>query len=113
MQGSPARFVFWWRWLLVVTAGVVLFGALLLGPIRRRSGEAWRMLLVSLLAWFVPDTLYSSWRERETPSTLEAPDAATERVGESNRLGQQLQWVGMVHLSLRGQGRVQAVAQDG
>ena len=30
MQGSPARFVFWWRWLLVVTAGVVLFGALLL-----------------------------------------------------------------------------------
>lgn len=116
MQGNPARFVFWWRWLLVVTAGVVLFGALLLlapgltrrlfglllygaqgrldtfpaealayitlthgvlgavmfgwglvllmllfGPFRRRSGEAWRMLAVSLLAWFVPDTLYSLW----------------------------------------------------
>jgi hypothetical protein len=113
---SASRFVFWWRWLLVVTAGVVLFGALLLlapgltrqlfslllygaqgrldtfpaealayvtlthgvlgavmfgwglallmllsGPFRRRSDEAWRMLVVSLLAWFIPDTLYSLW----------------------------------------------------
>lgn len=114
LRDTSARFDFWWRWLLVVTSGVVLFGALLflapsltrqlfglllygargrldtfsaealayvtlthgvlgalmfgwgmtllmlvLGPFRRRSAEAWRMLVVGLLAWFVPDTLYS------------------------------------------------------
>ena len=111
---ASARFDFWWRWLLVVTSGVVLCGAVLFlapgltrqlfglllygdqarlaafpaealayvtlthgvlgalmfgwgmtllmivwGPFRRRSAEAWRMLVVALLAWFVPDTSYS------------------------------------------------------
>lgn len=45
----------------VMLAWGLLMLMLLFGPIRRRSGEAWRMLLVSLLAWFVPDTLYSLW----------------------------------------------------
>ncbi|HEU5097710.1 MAG TPA: hypothetical protein VFU22_01610 [Roseiflexaceae bacterium] len=110
------RSVFWWRWLVVVTVGVALFGIsmvlspnrirqlfslvmfsspehisdfgepavayislthavmgavmfgwaiallfILFGPFRRDSHEAWLTLTVSLLAWFVPDTVYSLW----------------------------------------------------
>lgn len=37
----------------------VLMVKLLRGPFRRREPEAWWMLVISLVAWFVPDTLYS------------------------------------------------------
>lgn len=45
--------------------GAVMFGwgavfmFLALGPIRRGSKDAWRMFVVSLIAWFIPDTAYS------------------------------------------------------
>ena len=38
--------------------GVVLM-FLALGPVRRGSKDAWRMFVVSLVAWFIPDTAYS------------------------------------------------------
>lgn len=38
--------------------GVVLM-FLALGPVRRGSKEAWWMFVVSLVAWFIPDTAYS------------------------------------------------------
>ena len=115
MQNSQ-QFIFWWRWLIVVTFGVLLFGIgmvvapaftrhlfglllfssseslstfgapavayitlihgvlgavmfgwgvallfVLLGPFRRGSRESWLTLTVSLLAWFVPDTMFSLW----------------------------------------------------
>jgi len=108
--------LFWWRWLVVVTVGVILFGLgmvlapsftrsffglllfsssdridafggpavayitlvhavlgammfgwgiallfIVLGPFRRGSSEAWLTSTVSLVAWFVPDTLFSLW----------------------------------------------------
>jgi len=37
----------------------VLMLLVLRGPFRRREPEAWWMLVISLVAWFVPDTLYS------------------------------------------------------
>ena len=107
---------FWWRWLIAVTVGVILFGLgmvlapsltrqsfsllllsssdgidsfvapavayvtllhavlgavmfgwgiallfIVLGPFRRGSSEAWLTLTVSLVAWFVPDTVFSMW----------------------------------------------------
>jgi len=110
------HFLFWWRWLVVVTFGVLLFGItmfvapaptrqffglllfsssrrlaafgepavayitlvhgvlgavmfgwgtallfVLLGPFRRGSKDAWTTLVISLLAWFVPDTVFSVW----------------------------------------------------
>jgi hypothetical protein len=113
---NSTRFIFWWRWLIVVTLGVMLFGIvmvalpaltleffglllysspetlstfgaptiayitlvhgvlgsvmfgwgvallyILLGPFRRGSREGWLMLVVSLAAWFVPDTALSLW----------------------------------------------------
>jgi hypothetical protein len=113
---NSTRILFWWRWLIVVTLGVMLsgitmvalpaltleffglllysspealytFGAptkayitlvhgvlgsvmfgwgvallyILLGPFRRGSREGWLMLVVSLAAWFVPDTALSLW----------------------------------------------------
>ncbi|VXB62285.1 conserved membrane hypothetical protein [Pseudomonas sp. 8BK] len=45
--------------------GSVMFGwgavlmFLALGPVRRGNKEAWWMFVVSLLAWFIPDTAYS------------------------------------------------------
>lgn len=115
MQNST-RLIFWWRWLIVVTLGMMFFaiamvalpaltlqffglllysspdalstfGApaiayitlvhgvfgsvmfgwgvalfyILLGPFRRGSREGWLMLVVSLAAWFVPDTALSLW----------------------------------------------------
>ena len=45
--------------------GSVMFGwgavlmILALGPVRRGSKDAWWMFVVSLLAWFIPDTAYS------------------------------------------------------
>jgi len=45
--------------------GSVMFGwgavlmFLALGPVRRGSKDAWWMFVVSLLAWFIPDTAYS------------------------------------------------------
>jgi hypothetical protein len=47
--------------------GAVMFGwgtallFLLLGPFRRGSPDSWPALVVSLLAWFVPDTVCSLW----------------------------------------------------
>jgi hypothetical protein len=47
--------------------GAVMFGwgaamlFLVLGPLRRKSFEAWLTLAVSLTAWFVPDTAFSLW----------------------------------------------------
>lgn len=113
---SPSRFLFWWRWLIVVTLGVLLFGLslivapeftrrffglllyssseslatfgvpavayltllhgvlgavmvgwavallfVLLGPFRHFSKRGWLAMVVSLLAWFVPDTALSLW----------------------------------------------------
>ena len=113
---SPSQFQFWWRWLIVVTFGLLLFGitmlvapeltrhlfgflifsssarldalgepavayitllhgvlgavifgwgvALLLvlvGPFRRGSKESWRIFVISLLAWFIPDSVFSLW----------------------------------------------------
>jgi len=40
--------------------GTILLFALF-GPFRRRHREGWRMLAVSLLAWFIPDTAFSLW----------------------------------------------------
>jgi len=112
----PTRFLFWWRWLIVITLGIMIFGIamvlapaltrqffglllysspdtlstfgaptiayitlvhgvlgsvmfgwgvallyILLGPFRRGSREGWLMLVVSLAAWFVPDTAFSLW----------------------------------------------------
>ena len=106
--------IFWWRLLVAATAGLMLFGLILvvmpgftlqsfsllvyastahlntfgpeamayislvhavlgsvmfgwgvvlmflaLGPVRRGSKDAWRMFVVSLVAWFIPDTAYS------------------------------------------------------
>lgn len=45
--------------------GSVMFGwgavlmFLALGPFRRGSKDAWLMFVVSLIAWFIPDTAYS------------------------------------------------------
>jgi hypothetical protein len=113
---SSSWFLFWWRWLIVVTFGLMLFGLglfvapdparqffgllfyssssrfnafsepavayitfahgvlgavifgwsvalllLLLGPFRRGSKESWRIFVISLLAWCVPDTIFSLW----------------------------------------------------
>ena len=47
--------------------GSVMFGwavallLILLGPFRRGSREGWLMLVASLAAWFIPDTLFSLW----------------------------------------------------
>ena len=47
--------------------GAVMFGwgaallLVLLGPLRRGSREGWTIFAVSLVAWFVPDTLFSLW----------------------------------------------------
>ncbi len=38
--------------------GVVLM-FLAVGPLRRGSKDAWRMFVISLAAWFIPDTAYS------------------------------------------------------
>lgn len=47
----------------ILGATMVGWGVLLLlvvlGPFRRGSAEAWRMLATSLAAWFVPDTAFS------------------------------------------------------
>jgi hypothetical protein len=34
---------------------------LALGPLRQGDRSAWRIFVVSLLAWFVTDTLFSLW----------------------------------------------------
>ena len=115
MRNSP-QFLFWWRWLIVVTVGILLFGIgmvlapavtrrffslllfssseslsafgapvvayitlvhgvlgavmfgwgvalllILLGPFRGGAKEGWLILVGSLLAWFVPDTVLSCW----------------------------------------------------
>ncbi len=47
--------------------GAVMFGwavallLIVLGPYRRGSREGWLMLVASLAAWFIPDTLFSLW----------------------------------------------------
>ena len=47
--------------------GAVIFGwgvallFVLVGPFRRGSKEGRRIFVISLLAWFVPDTVYSLW----------------------------------------------------
>ena len=43
---------------VMVGWGVALL-FVLVGPFRRLSAPAWRSLVVSILAWFVPDTMYS------------------------------------------------------
>jgi hypothetical protein len=40
--------------------GVALL-CVLLGPFRRGAKESWHTLVISLLAWFVPDTAFSLW----------------------------------------------------
>lgn len=40
--------------------GMALLYALL-GPFRRGEAEGWRLVAVSLVAWFIPDTAYSLW----------------------------------------------------
>lgn len=51
--------------LVTAVLGAVMFGwgvtlmFLALGPLRRGSKDAWRMFVVSLAAWFLPDTAYS------------------------------------------------------
>lgn len=34
---------------------------IVLGPLRRGSRDAWNTLVISLAAWFVPDTAFSLW----------------------------------------------------
>ena len=47
--------------------GAVIFGwgvallFILVGPFRRGSQEGRRIFVISLLAWFLPDTVYSLW----------------------------------------------------
>lgn len=49
----------------VLGAVMIGWGAILLfalfGPFRRGQQEGWRMIAVSLVAWFVPDTAFSLW----------------------------------------------------
>ena len=107
---------FWWRWLVITTLGVLVFGLsmvilpgptqtlfnyiylssppgkpifaenaaayitfisavlgavmfawsitflyVLYGPFLRGEKEGWRILAVSLVAWFIPDTTFSLW----------------------------------------------------
>lgn len=53
--------------LLHAILGAVMLGwgcALLfivLGPLRRGSRDAWNTLVISLVAWFIPDTAFSLW----------------------------------------------------
>jgi hypothetical protein len=53
--------------LLHAVLGAVMFGwglimlLIVLGPLGRRSWDAWRMLALSIAAWFIPDTTYSLW----------------------------------------------------
>ncbi len=60
---EPAR---WYATLLHGVLGAVMVGwgvGLLLalrGPSVRASPEAWQLVLVSMLCWFVPDTLFSA-----------------------------------------------------
>jgi multisubunit Na+/H+ antiporter MnhC subunit len=142
---SPAQFLFWWRWLIVVTSGLMLFGItmfvapeltrhlfgfllfsssarldalgepavayitllhgvlgavifgwgvallfVLVGPFRRGSKESWRIFVISLLAWFIPDTVFSLWSGFWQNAALNAvlavlfavPLAATHRLFE-------------------------------
>lgn len=47
--------------------GAVMFGwatallCVVMGPFKQRSFQAWLTLVVSLTAWFIPDTAYSLW----------------------------------------------------
>ena len=43
----------------VMIGWAVMMFLVLLGPFRRGEREAWTMLVVSLTAWFVPDTAFS------------------------------------------------------
>lgn len=45
---------------LMLGWGTTLF-LMVLGPFRRGSREAWQTLLISIVAWFVPDTAFSLW----------------------------------------------------
>jgi hypothetical protein len=60
---APANYIA----LLQGVLGAVMFGwggALLLvvrGPFRRGNREAWNILALSVLAWFIPDTVLSLW----------------------------------------------------
>ena len=45
---------------VMVGWGVVLL-YILIGPFRRGEAEGWRMVTVSVVAWFIPDTGYSLW----------------------------------------------------
>jgi hypothetical protein len=53
--------------LIHAVLGAVMFGwgttmlAIILGPFRRLSRDAWLTLFVSVAAWFLPDTVYSLW----------------------------------------------------
>ena len=53
--------------LLHAVLGAVMFGwgaaliCIVIGPLKRRSFQAWLMLVLSLSAWFIPDTAYSMW----------------------------------------------------
>jgi hypothetical protein len=53
--------------LIHAVLGAVMFGwgtailFIVLGPFSRISSEAWLTLVVSLAAWFIPDTLFSFW----------------------------------------------------
>ncbi len=53
--------------LLHAVLGAVMFGwglimlLIVVGPLSHRSWDAWRMLALSIAAWFIPDTIYSLW----------------------------------------------------
>lgn len=53
--------------LLHAILGAVMLGwgaailFIVLGPLRRGSRDAWNTLVISLVAWFVPDTAFSLW----------------------------------------------------
>jgi hypothetical protein len=53
--------------LLHAVLGAVMFGwglimlLTVLGSLGRKSWDAWRMLALSIAAWFIPDTSYSLW----------------------------------------------------
>ena len=143
------RLLFWWRWLVVATIAVIVFGLslvvlpgptqqafnvlyfsspqgsavfgeaavayvtfisavlgsvlfgwavlmlyVLFGPFRRGSKEGWRMIAVSLVAWFIPDTAFSLWSGFWQNAVLNLvlgvifviPLAATYRVFQTERI---------------------------
>lgn len=61
MSGQSADYVSFVSGVLgaVMLGWAAMLCLVLAGPFRRGEAEAWRMLVISLAVWFVPDTVFS------------------------------------------------------